>query len=290
MFNLIYTIFWLITLLPLKVLYFISDLSYYVVYYIVGYRRKVVRRNLINSFPEKSVAEIAEIERKFYHFFCDIFIETMYQTHLSKDKVLSRMTFKNEELITEQYAHNKSVMLMTAHYGNWEWISSLAMHLPPDKTFYGIYKRLKNKHFDKLMSMLRMKFGGGSIETQELFKTMLTMRNNSKLGAFVMVADQRSAPQSSRLWMNFLHQETSVLVGTEQLAKKFNYPVLFMNVSRVKRGYYTCEFEMIEPDPQSSENYQITEKYMHLLEEKIKKNPEFWLWSHNRWKHKRPID
>jgi Kdo2-lipid IVA lauroyltransferase/acyltransferase len=290
MFYLIYAFFWIITSLPLKVLYATSDLFYYLVYHIVGYRRKVVRRNLTNSFPEKSIAEIIEIEKKFYHFFSDIFIETMFQIHLSKKNILSRMTFINTELITQQYEQNKSVMLMTAHYGNWEWISSLAMHLPADKTFYGIYKRLTNKHFDKLMSMLRMKFGGGSIESQDLFKTMFDMRNNSKLGAFVMVADQRPAPQSSRHWINFLHQDTSVLIGTEKLAKKFNYPVLFMNVIRVKRGYYTCEFEMIEPDPKSTEGHEITEKYMYLLEEKIKKYPEFWLWTHNRWKHKRPID
>jgi KDO2-lipid IV(A) lauroyltransferase len=119
---------------------------------------------------------------------------------------------------------------------------------------------------------------------------MLTMRNNSQLGAFVMVADQRAAPRSARLWMDFLNQDTAVIVGTEQLAKKFDYPVLFMNVIREKRGYYTCEFEMIEPDPLNSEKHAITEKYMHLLEDKIKKHPEFWLWTHNRWKHKRPVE
>lgn len=290
MFYLIYAFFWIITLLPLRAMYLISDMLYFPVYYVFGYRRKVVRRNLTNSFPEKSIDEIKKIERKFYHFFCDIFIETMCQTHLGKKQVLKRMKFKNTELITDQYAQDKSVMLMTAHYGNWEWISSLAMHLPADKTFYGIYKRLKNIHFDKLMSILRMKFGGGSIESQDLFKTMLNMRNNSILGAFVMVADQRAAPKSVRLWMDFLNQDTAVLVGTEQLAKKFNYPVLFMNVIRVKRGYYTCEFEMIEPDPLNSGKHEITEKYMRLLEDKIQKYPEYWLWTHNRWKHKRPVE
>ena len=179
---------------------------------------------------------------------------------------------------------------MTAHYGNWEWTSGLGLHLPTDKTFYGVYKKLSNKHFDRLMKSVRTRFGGGSIEAQDVFKTMLKMKNNGILGAFTMVADQRPAGHSTRHWMTFLNQDTSVMIGTEQLAKKFDYPLVLMNVIRLKRGYYSCGFEMIEANPKQTENYEVTEKFMHMLEEKINKNPEYWLWTHNRWRHKRPVE
>lgn len=290
MYYLIYAFFWLITLLPIQLLYGFTNLLYYLIYYIVGYRRKVVRRNISNAFPEKSLNGIKEIERKFYRFFSDIFIETFAQIHFSKAQISKRMTYKNVDIITDQYAKNKSVMLMTAHYGNWEWYSSLAMVLPPDKTFYGVYKQLSNRHMDRLIQHLRTKFGGGSIESQSLYKTMLRMKADNKLGAFIMVADQRPFPTSSRHWMTFMNQDTPVFIGTEQLAKKFDYPVVLMNVKRLKRGYYCCEFEMIAENPKACANNEITEKYIHLLEQKINKNPEYWLWTHNRWKHKRPVE
>lgn len=290
MYYLIYALTWLITLLPIRLLYLISDFLYLLVYHVAKYRRKVVRLNLTNSFPEKSLSEIIKIEKKFYRHFSDIFIEMTYQFHLSEEKMLKRMVYKNPELILEQYKNNKSVMLISAHYGNWEWSPALAMHMPKDKKFYAIYKQLTNKHFDKLIAGIRTQYGGKVIEAKSLYPTMLKMKNNGILGTFLMAADQRPAPGSARHWIQFLNQDTAVLTGTEQLARKFNYPVIFMNVQPLKRGYFSCEFEMIEAEPKSTQNYTITERYMELLEEKIRKNPEYWLWTHNRWKHKRPTE
>lgn len=273
--------------LPLWFLYFLSDLLFYLVYYVVRYRRKVVRKNLMGSFPDKNTAEILQIERKFYHYFCDLIVETIYITGISEKEYLQRIKYKNIDLITNFYAQQKSVMMMTAHYCNWEWLSSMSLVLPPEGPMEGIYKELSNIKFDKFMFDLREKFGGRNIENKILFKTMLKNRQNAIYSIYCMISDQRPAPRSSRHWLPFLNQDTSVLIGTEQLARKFEYPVVFLDMRRPKRGYYTCEFIMISEHPQLESENEITRKYMELLENKIIEKPEFWLWTHNRWKHKR---
>jgi len=284
MFQFFYAILWLIAWLPLPVLYLISDALFYLVYYVARYRRKVVRKNLSLSFPDKTEAEILKTEKKFYHYFCDLMVETFYLIHISDEEMLRRINFRNLHIITDRYKNKKSVMLMTAHYCNWEWITAMSMLLPAGSPLYGIYKKLSNKNFDKYMYDQRKKFGGGNIETQELFRTMLKKKSENEYSTFGMISDQRPTPESSRHWMDFMHQDTSCLVGTEQLAKRFNYPVVFLSTERLKRGYYTCDIVLITDDPQSTSDFEITEKYMRILEQKIIDHPEFWLWTHNRWK------
>src|ERR1035437_3487044 len=159
MFNILYTFVWLITWFPLRFLYIFSDFFYPIIYYIVGYRRKVVRANLTKSFPTKTHKELLKIERKFYRFFCDLFVETMYEMHISEKEIRRRMTYENVEGILEQYANNKSVMVMTAHYGNWEWTLAFSLFLPEGKSSNPIYKKLRNKRFDELIYGLRSKYG-----------------------------------------------------------------------------------------------------------------------------------
>lgn len=289
MFNIFYAFIWLLTLLPLKVLYVLSDIFYFSVYYIAGYRRKVVRTNLTKAFPVKNLKEIIQIEKRFYHYFCDLFIEVMYQINMSEDEIKKRVKIINADIINDFYLQNKSVMIMTAHYCNWEWLSSLTMSLSHKNSLHNIYKKLKDKSFDEFMINIRSKYGAGTIEMQDLFKTMLHKRNVNELAAYGMISDQRPFAQSIRLWMQFLNQDTPVFVGTEQLSKKFNYPVVFLDINRIKRGYYTAELKILESEPKNSLPNEITEKYMHLLEDKIKAAPEYWLWTHKRWKYKREI-
>lgn len=272
---------------PLCLLYILSDFLFYTVYYIVRYRRRVVRKNLVGSFPDKNPAEILKIEKKFYRYFCDLFVETIYVTGISEEEYLQRIKYLNIDLIANLYAEKKSVMMMTAHYCNWEWLSSMSLVLPSEGPMEGIYKELSNKKFDKFMFDLREKFGGRNIENKILFKTMLKNRQNAIYSIYCMISDQRPAPGSSRHWLPFLNQDTSVLIGTEQLARKFDYPVVFLDMRRQKRGYYVCEFVMISEHPKLEAENEITRKYMELLEKKIKDKPEFWLWTHNRWKHRR---
>ena len=286
MFKFYYAILYLVTLLPLRVLYVISDMLFPLVYHVVRYRRKVVRQNLTLSFPEKSKLEIIKIERKFYHYFCDVFIEAMYRINMSAEEVSKRITFENVELIEKIYAENKSAMLMMAHYGNWEWVSALSLHLPKESPLYGVYKQLKNAEFDNMTYRLRLKYNMGNIEMRDLFKTMLRMSKAGEKGVFAMVGDQRPAYNSIRFSMMFLNQPTPVIVGTEVLARKFNYPVLILSITRPKRGYYHCKVEMLSENPQAETEFAISQKYMQQLEVDITQHPELWLWTHKRWKYK----
>jgi KDO2-lipid IV(A) lauroyltransferase len=286
MFKLFYALLYLLTLLPLRVLYVVSDLLFPLIYYVVRYRRKVVRSNLINSFPDKSKREIISIERKFYHYFCDVFIEAMYRINMSPQEVSRRITFENVELIEKIYAENKSAMLMMAHYGNWEWVSALSLHLPKESPLYGVYKRLTNADFDSMTYRLRLKYNMGNIEMRDLFKTMLQMGKAGEKGVFAMVSDQSPRKDSIRFSMMFMNQPTPVIVGTEVLARKFDYPVLILSITRPKRGYYHCKVEMLSASPKDEPEFSISEKYMRRLETDINQNPELWLWTHKRWKYK----
>lgn len=286
MFKLFYALLYLLTLLPLRVLYVLSDLLFPLIYHVVRYRRKVVRSNLTNSFPDKSKREIIRIERKFYHYFCDVFIEAMYRINMSPQEVSRRITFENVELIEKIYAENKSAMLMMAHYGNWEWVSAMSLHLPKESPLFGVYKRLTNADFDAMTYRLRLKYNMGNIEMRDLFKTMLQMGKASEKGVFAMVSDQSPRKDSIRFSMMFMNQPTPVIVGTEVLARKFDYPVLILSITRPKRGYYHCKVEMLSASPKDEPEFSISEKYMRRLETDINQNPELWLWTHKRWKYK----
>ncbi len=287
MFYLFYGFVWLITWLPLRVLYFLSDICYLIIYYVAGYRKKVVRTNLEKSFPQKSTAELRKIERKFYRFFCDVFVETAYQMHISKAEMLKRMNFCNVDVLLEQYAKGKSCLLMTAHYGNWEWASALSLSLPSDKPLYGIYKRLNDKNFDNFICELRTKSTGKNIEKNDLLRKMVRLKNNAELAMFGMISDQSPDWKSLNYWTTFLNQDTPVVTGTEVLARKFDYPVYYAEITRVKRGYYKCEFIPVSMEPSQTSEFEITEKYIQLLQKTIELKPELWLWSHRRWKHVR---
>lgn len=286
MYYIFYGFVWLITWLPLRVLYLLSDFCFLIVYYVVGYRKKVVRRNLQKSFPDQTEKERKRIERRFYRYFCDLFVETLKLMHMSPKQMNKRMKYINGEIIAEQYAKGKSVMLMTSHYGNWEWTSSFSMFYP-DKPVYQIYRQLKNKKFDKFMYSLRTRFGAKNIEKRNTLRAMVNLRKEGQLGMYGMLSDQTPSPANIHYWTNFLNQDTPMLTGTEQLARKFGYPVLYISVRRQKRGYYHCEFIPISLEPEKTEEFEITEMYARMLEDAINQAPEYWLWTHKRWKHAR---
>jgi len=285
MFYVFYVLIWLLALLPLRVLYVLSDIFAIIAYDVVGYRRKVVRKNLTASFPEKCTHEILDIERKFYRFFADLMIETIKQIHAPQEEMKRRMTFENMDLVLRHAAEGKSVMLMTAHYCNWEWSSVISLHLPENYKAYPVYQQLNNKHFDRLMYTLRSRYGAVNVEKDDLFKQMLHMRKSGVHGVFGMISDQSPMAHYIRYRMKFLNQDTPVFMGTEQLSKKFNYPVYYLDIQRPRRGYYHCRIIPVCEDPQNSAEFEITTAFMKILEKTIQSRPELWLWSHNRWKH-----
>ncbi len=286
MYYIFYGFAWLITWLPLRVLYLLSDFCFLILYYIIGYRKKVTRTNLRNSFPDKTDKEILRTERRFYRYFCDLFVETLKLMHMSKKQMNRRMVYMNMQVITDQYARGRSIMLMTSHYGNWEWTSSFSQFYP-DKPVYQVYRRLKNKNFDKFMYSLRMRFGAKNIEKHETLRAMVRLRNENKLCMFGMLSDQTPSRNNIHYRTHFLNQDTPAITGTEQLARKFNYPVVYVSVTRPKRGYYKCDIIPISLEPKDTKEFEITEKYTRMLEAAIEKAPEYWLWTHKRWKHKR---
>ncbi|MDO9152751.1 MAG: lysophospholipid acyltransferase family protein [Paludibacter sp.] len=288
MFYVFYAIVWVIAWLPLRVLFLLSNFFYLIIYYIVGYRKKVVRSNLKDSFPEKSAKELINIEKEFYRYFCDLLVETIKQIHITFPEIQKRVRFQNIELLLNQYKAGKSIFLMTAHYGNWELSASINLLFPHNKPLYSIYKRLKNNSFDKFMKTLRKSYNGENIEKKELLRTIIKLKNDGKTGTFGMISDQAPRENIAHYYTKFLNQNTAFLEGTDQLARKFDYPVFYLHIDRVKRGFYNCEVIPITLAPKTCVENEITEKFVRILEEKINEKPELWLWTHNRWKYSKP--
>lgn len=270
--------------LPLGVLFFFSNITFFLTYRLVRYRRKVVRTNLLNAFPEKKLSEIITIEKGFYRHFTDFIFESIKSISISEKEVLKRTTIKNPELLDKLYAEGKNVLILCGHYNNWEFY---ALSLPKKlkHSSYSLYQPLKNSFFDKIILNSRKRNGMKLIETRNVINFFQTSDKNPKM--MVVVNDQSPTNHKKAHWNSFLNQETGWNVGPEKLAKKYNYVVLFGHSESIKRGHYEVEFNIISEQPEATNNGYITNKYTSLLEEIIIKHPESWLWSHKRWKHKR---
>ena len=284
MYHIINGLLKLKSLLPFSILYVLSDFTYLIVYYLIGYRKKVVRENLKRSFPDKTDRELLATEKKFYHHLCDLLFESMKMATISKEEMSRRMKILNYEPLLKHYDENKSVLLITSHYGNWEWTSSFSMYLPADKPMYQVYKQQKNKLFDRLIYNLRIRFGSVNVEVSELFDVLSSLKQQGKMGMIGLISDQSPSRKGIKYQSQFLNQRTPVITGTEIIAKKYDFPVYFVQIRRVKRGYYTCNPVPICLHPQESGKFEITEKYIRLLEQEIMAEPAYWLWSHRRWK------
>ncbi|TAL57753.1 MAG: lipid A biosynthesis acyltransferase [Bacteroidetes bacterium] len=275
-----------ISILPFPVLYLLSDFVFVLIYYVIGYRRSVVTENMHNSFPEKSKEEIAVLRKKFYRYLTDLILETFKTLTISKTSMLKhcRMNEGSIQLMNKFYHEKKSCILVLGHLGNWEWggntFSATCKH-----PLYVIYHPLENQYFNRLVVGMRTRFGTKLIEMKNTFRDMISTANEVNATAFI--ADQTPPPESA-YWTKFLNQETPVFQGTEKIARKLNYPVVNITVKRVHRGYYDLCAEVLCEGPASTSEGEISELHTRKLEEQIRLQPETWLWSHRRWKHKRP--
>lgn len=258
---------------------------YVFLFHITGYRKQVVLSNLKNSFPEKSEQEINKICRQYYRYLCDLFLETFKTLTISRRNMLKHCYFRPEgkQLFDILASENKSVILVLGHMGNWEWAGN-TFSLCCQHQLYVIYHPLRNKQFDGLMYKMRTHFGTKLIAMKDTFRTMLAQKG--ELNATAFIADQTPFPDNA-FWVRFLNQDTPVFKGTEVISKKINYPVVYVSVKRVKRGYYEMNAEMLCENPATTENEEITRLHIQRLERDIIAQPETWLWSHKRWKHKR---
>lgn len=284
LYYLTYAVLWLFSLLPMWVHYLISDGIYVIVYHLVGYRKKLVRKNLSDSFPEKSEAEIIRIEKDFYRWFCDYFVETIKLLTISRQELRRRMVFKGAELVNELTENGQSCAVYLGHYCNWEWITSLPLWVTPKAQCGQIYHVLENSEFDKLFLKLRQRMGAVCIPMAETLRKLAEYRQQRQPVVIGYISDQVPFWNNIHHWCPFLNHDTPVLTGTERLARSAGHAVFYIDVERPKRGYYVAEFKLIARDPKQTEDYQLTDAYFTLLEASIRRAPQFWLWTHNRWK------
>lgn len=277
---------YLISILPFPIFYLFSDIVFVIMYYVLGYRKKVVTENLRNSFPEKSEKEISALRKKFFRYLCDMSLEIHKTLTISKEEMLKhcKVNEGSLRLIEKLYAEKRSFIIVMGHQGNWEW-SGNTFSIACKQQLYVIYHSLENKYFNRMIIGMRTRFGTKLIEMKNTFRDMAAKKNEINATAFI--ADQTPHPDNA-YWTTFLNQDTPVFWGTEKIARKLNYPIVFINVKKIKRGYYEILAEMICENPSSTSDGEISEMHTKKLEEEIRKNPETWLWSHKRWKHKRP--
>ena len=271
-------------MLPFPVLYGISNCAYYLLYYVFPYRKKIVIENLKNSFPEKSEKEINEIAKKFYRHFCDLAVESIKVFTISKASLMKRLNVVGIDLLQKYYDQKRSLILVTGHYANWEWpaisIAFYSKHIP-----LGIYQRISNKFFDNKMQQTRNRFGTILMSTKEVSEFFERYKNEITMNGFI--ADQSPGKVTNAHWMKFLNQDTPVSFGSEKYARQYNMVVLYGKITKLKRGHYQIEYETITEEPNSTAQGYITEAHTRINEKLIQAAPEYWLWTHRRWKHKR---
>lgn len=284
-FYIAYPILYLISILPFCLFYLLSDAVFVIVYYVFGYRINVVRGNLKNAFPEKTETEIKQIEKRFYRFFCDFILETIKTMSMDEKVSAKRCAFNNPELVEKLCRERGSIILVMGHYGNWEWAGPGFMLHSNAQTLAVIYKPLTNPYFERMTVKMRTRFGTKILIMKNVIRDLITLKNEKI--ALTILADQTPSNANQAIWLNFLNQETPVFEGTEKIAKKFNFPVVFINVTRPKRGYYEIFAELLVDHPNDMTDGEITKLHTERLEKEIIKTPELWLWSHNRWKHKK---
>lgn len=283
-FILTYPIIYLLSILPMRVLYLFSDFLYLIFYYVVGYRKAVVLNNLQLAFPNKSNEEHLAIRKKFYRHFTDLFVESIKAFTISEKLILKRYRYTNPEVLNEIHKKGRSIALVGAHQANWEW--SISIPLVTDITCFGTYTKIGNNHFDKVIKDSRMKFGFIGFKTTETIKNMAANFDKNIQGLYLLLSDQSPQVQKTHYWSEFMGVKVPIHTGAEMLSKKFDMTVVNYTVKKVKRGYFEVTFEVVAENPREFKDYEVTDRYLAITERNINDQPEYYLWSHKRFKHK----
>ena len=282
-FLLVYPILWIISILPYRLFYAFSDVVFFLVYHIAGYRKQVVLNNLSLVFPKKDSKELLQIRKDFYHHMCDMFLEMVKTMTISKKKVKQRYHVTNIELLQEILAE-KSVLAVCSHYANWEWNVSINNYI--DAKGYAVYQKIGNPYFDRLVRKIRAKWNTVPITTSETPKTVLYNERKGVRAIYGMVSDQSPQAHRANYWSEFMGIKVPIYNGAEALARKLDLAVVFLKVSKVKRGFYEAEVIPITLSGKNTSEHEITEQFLKLTEEQIRENPAYYLWTHRRWKHR----
>ena len=281
----VYRIFYLISLLPLRVLYGFSDVLAYLAYYVVRYRRGVVRKNLTTSFPEKSPKEIIAIEKRFYRWFTDYFFEAIKLLSISDEELDRRFTITNSNEIEACFEQGQNVAAILGHYCNWEWLSCVGKDLPANRMCGLIYHPLYNKAFDDLFLRIRSHEANGKpIPKQDILRQLVTNKQNGTMSIFGYISDQVPKWENIHCWLPFLNHDTPVFTGGEKIMRRMNDAVYYAELTRPRRGYYSLTYRLITKQPNDLPEFEVTRCFFRMLEETIRREPSYYLWSHNRWK------
>ena len=278
-----YPILLLISKLPFPLFYLFSDFVFFFVFYVFSYRKKTVFDNLKLVFPEKDDNEIKKIRKQFFHHMVDMFLEMIKSISISEEELKKRFVFTNLEEIDKIRAMNKSIVLICGHYASYEWMNALQLY-GYDYRGFGIYKKVANPYFDKLAKDIRARYDGELIRTVEATQTITKNQKNGVLGIYGMIADQTPRVQRAKYWAKFMGITVPVFTGTEKLAKNLDMVVTYLHVEKVKRGYYQATFETITYNPETEKEFAITDAYLRKLEKQIHAAPQYYLWTHKRWK------
>lgn len=276
---------WIISILPFRLFYWFSDFVYLILYYIIGYRKKTVRENLALAFPNLSAKERLVIEKKSYHHLCDMFLEMIKTMTISPEEMNKRFIITNLEVVKEYEKKGKSTILLASHYASWEWLLSLN-----EKTLFrgiGVYKKIANKYFDKLIRDIRSKYKAELVETKRAIPLIAENQEKGILSMYGLASDQSPKLNRAFHWDKFMGVEVPVHTGAEMLAKRYDLNVLFVKVKKVKRGFYEATFVPITDNPKSIPDFEITNVFLREVEKQILETPEYYFWTHKRWKHKR---
>ena len=286
LYIIIYPIIWFISILPFPILYFLSDCIFFLVYRVIKYRKRVVRANIALALPHLSEKERNVIEKKFYSHLCDMFLEMVKTLSISKKEIEKRYVFTNMEVYHELEKKEKSIALLCAHYASYEWAVSMNYHI--NFLGFGVYKKLANPYFDKLVRKIRSKFKSELIDSKSTIPTMASNYRSKTFSVYGLVSDQSPKLSATHHWQKFMGVEVPVHTGGEMLAKKYDMNVIFLKTKKVKRGYYEASFEILSVgNTKDIPNYEITDNFLKLVEQQIYDAPEYYLWTHKRWKHKR---
>ena len=284
LFAITYPIIWILSRLPMRILYIKSDFFYFLIYYVFRYRKQVVLDNLKLAFPEKPEVELLRIRKKFFKHLMDLMVESVKAFSISEKEILKRYTYSNPELVNKYAAEGRSIALMGAHQSNWEWSISLPKVLDID--MYGAYTKLNNTYYEKVVRDSREKFGVIGYKTSEMVRGMQKRFSAKQQGAYILLSDQSPQLHKTYYWRAFFDIKVPIHTGAEMLSKRFDLVVINYVTKRVKRGYYTTEFQLITDTPKEFKDYQITDLYTELTEKNILEQPEYYLWSHKRFKHR----
>ncbi|WP_438988186.1 lysophospholipid acyltransferase family protein [Polaribacter sp.] len=282
-FAITYPIIWVLSRLPMRILYMKSDIFFFLIYHVIGYRKTVVLENLKLAFPNKPEQELLRIRKKFFKHLMDLLMESVKAFSISEKEILKRYTYKNPELVNKYAEEGRNIALVGAHQANWEWSTSLALVLNID--VLGAYTKLNNKYFEKAVRKSREKFGVIGYKTSDMIKGMKQRFSKKEKGAYILLSDQSPQPHKTYYWREFFNIKVPVHTGAEMLSKRFDLVVINYVAKKVKRGHYEVEFQLITDQPKEFENYQVTDRYTELTEKNILEQPEFYLWSHKRFKH-----